>query len=81
MRASRMCCAYTYDAGLYPIYEFAIAKDLAVQVHHNSDRVGDNDNDWEYVYEASHPLTRCSHPLTCGLTPMRIDSHLWQVRL
>jgi len=44
--------------GLYPIYEFAIAKDLAVQVHHNSDRVGDNDNDWEYVYEVEEVLKK-----------------------
>ena len=40
------------------IYEFACKTGLPVLVHHNSDRVGDNDNDWEYVHEVEEVLTK-----------------------
>jgi len=40
------------------IYEFAVKQGLPVQVHHNSDRVGDNDNSWEYVYEVEEVLKK-----------------------
>ena len=39
------------------IYEFAIQVDLPILVHHNSDRVGDNDDDWEYVHEVRRART------------------------
>ena len=45
------------------IYEFAIEKGLPVQVHHNSDRVGDNDGTWEYVYEVEEVLKE--YPKLC----------------
>jgi len=40
------------------IYEFCIEKGLPIQVHHNADRVGDNDNTWEYVYEVEAVLKK-----------------------
>jgi hypothetical protein len=46
--------------GLDPIYAFAIETGLPCLVHHNADRVGDNDDKWEYVHEVEDVLTR--HP-------------------
>ena len=45
------------------IYSFAIEKGLPVQIHHNSDRVGDNDGTWEYVYEVEEVLEK--YPKLC----------------
>jgi len=43
---------------LNKIYQFAIDKDLPVLVHHNADRVGDNDGSWHYVHEVEDVLKR-----------------------
>jgi len=40
------------------VYAFAVKHNLPVQVHHNSDRVGDNDGTWEYVYEVEEVLKK-----------------------
>jgi len=45
-------------AGLDRIYEFAIKNNLPVLVHHNADRVGDNDGTWEYVSEVETVLKK-----------------------
>jgi len=42
------------------IYDFCVEKDLPIQVHHNSDRVGDKDDTWEYVHEVENALKK--HP-------------------
>ena len=44
--------------GLDPIYKFAVEVGLPVLVHHNSDRVGDNDNHWEYIHEVEKVLDK-----------------------
>jgi len=40
------------------IYKFAIEVDLPVLVHHNADRVGDNDNSFEYLDEVKDVLRK-----------------------
>ena len=40
------------------VYQFAIETGLPVLVHHNSDRVGDNDGSWHYVHEVEDVLNR-----------------------
>ena len=44
--------------GLFPIFEFAIANDIPCLVHHNSDRVGDNDGNFEYIHEVEVVLKK-----------------------
>ena len=44
--------------GMDPIYEFCVANNLPALVHHNADRVGDNDNTWEYVHEVEDVLKK-----------------------
>ena len=44
--------------GLFPIFEFAIANDTPCLVHHNSDRVGDNDGNFEYIHEVEVVLKK-----------------------
>jgi len=44
--------------GLNLIYEFCIEVDLPILIHHNADRVGDNDGKFSYVHEVDDVLTR-----------------------
>jgi len=43
---------------LNSIYEFCIEVDLPILVHHNADRVGDNDGGWSYQHEVEDVLKR-----------------------
>jgi len=44
--------------GLEAIYEFAIEVDIPCLVHHNADRVGDKDGDFEYIHEVKEVLKK-----------------------
>jgi len=44
--------------GMDPIYQFCVESGLPALVHHNADRVGDNDNTWEYVHEVEDVLKK-----------------------
>ena len=44
--------------GMDPIYEFCVENNIPALVHHNADRVGDNDNTWEYVHEVEDVLKK-----------------------
>ena len=46
--------------GLEAIYEFAIEVDIPCLVHHNADRVGDKDGDFEYIHEVKEVLKKCA---------------------
>lgn len=43
---------------MFAVYDFCIEVNLPISVHHNSDKTGDNDCEWEYVHEVEEVLSK-----------------------